>query len=590
MSYDIISNRGYNLYYCGGKTLLKINKNFIIILFLAAITFLYTSILFGSNQLALTSDSSFHFSRVEEIYHNLRGHHLLTFIASYTFNHTGVGNFLFYPTVFLYPWAFLRFYFNPISAFFIWYGLFLFITLTIAYYSMYSFSKNRGRSLIFALIYTIAPYHLHLGLYNYVLGEFIAYTFVPLIFLGAYNVFWKNFKKWPQLAIGMSLLLYSHLLSVYLISMILTGLVISKIIIQRRFESERILALCKSIGLTLLLSSFIIVPFITDFIGQNLASPKKGFDLLMSFDEMIVASVSNTISINHSIGIIMLITALLGWYFVRKSIVEKNIYIIGIIFLCLSTTLVPWGLLDHSHTALNILGEIQFPYRFNTYSSFFLSITASLVLSQLLEQFKTNYLRKIAIISFVFFSIVGYYGSIQSIFDRVLAANQNYLLESKGAPIPLPINALVDKSNYNNIFSYLVLNGETDYYPKYADKDTGSYNQSIYNNYVIIGKREIKLVPKTVPNTIIYQVHKSGKEENINLPIIDYNRTQVKLNNKRVTHTKSFRGTVEVKSAQKNNKITVTYQPSKLFYFSLFISCLTWIALMIRFFVGKLKR
>ncbi|WP_051006473.1 hypothetical protein [Liquorilactobacillus vini] len=531
--------------------------------------------------MALTSDSSFHFSRVEEIYRNLSEHHLFTFIASHTFNHTGVGNFLFYPAVFLYPWAFLKFWFTPINAFVIWYGLFIFTTMVIGYYSMLDFSKNKTRSFVFAIIYTIAPYHLHLGIYNYVLGEFIAYTFLPLVFLGAYHVFWKDVKKWPLLAIGISLLLYSHLLSVYLVSGTLICLLLGKIIIQKSFKLERIIALGKSAILAVLLSAFILVPFMTDFIGQKIAAPQKGFGFLMTMQQLIDPSISNTISINRSVGIVVLLAAIFGWYFVKKNPVEISIYCIGIVFLLLATTIVPWGLFEHNKFILNMIGEIQFPYRFNAYSSLFLSATASLGISQLIERFSVDYLKKSAWVAFVLVSIIGYYGSIQPVFDRITAANHNFLTENKGNLTSLPINALINKNNYNNIFSYLVLYGETDYYYEYSAKDTLAYNQSIYNNQVFLGKKVIKLVPKVGTNAITYQVHKNKLENSINLPVIAYNHTQVKVNGKQVNYTRSFRGTVQVKTKLQNNRITVSYQPSKLFYIAVIVCWLTWAGLAV---------
>ncbi|KRM05517.1 hypothetical protein FC89_GL001216 [Liquorilactobacillus ghanensis DSM 18630] len=561
------------------KKLQKLKNNLLIIFIFALITFVYTIVLLHVGQLALTSDSSFHFSRVEEIYRNLSEHHLFTFIASYTFNHTGVGNFLFYPAVFLYPWALLRFWFNPINAFIIWYGMFIFATLAIGYYSMLDFSKSKTRSFIFAIIYTIAPYHLYLGIYNYVLGEFVAYTFLPLVFLGAYHVFWKDTQKWPLLAIGISLLLYSHLLSVYLVGLILVCLLLGKLIVQRNFKLERILALGKSVILAILLSSFILVPFVTDFMNQKIAAPKGGFFFLMTAQQLIDPSISNTIAINRSVGIVILLTAFLGWYFVKENPRERTIYFIGLILLCSSTTLIPWSSFKHNTIILNIIGKIQFPYRLNSYSSLFLSSTASLGISQLMEHTNWKYPKKFVWVAFVLLSFIGYYGSIQPVFDRIIAANHNFLTKDKGNLISLPINALINKNNYNNIFSYLVLYGETDYYHKYPAKDAMAYNQSIYNNQVILGKRVVKATPKVSANKITYLVHKNKTEKNINLPVIAYNHTQVKLNGKRVNYTRSFRGTVQVKTKQKNNQVTVSYQPSKFFYVSLIVCWLTWAGL-----------
>ena len=47
---------------------------------------------------------------------------------------------------------------------------------------MKHFSNNQFRSLIFALLYTFATYHWYLSPLNWVIGEFIAYGFIPLVF------------------------------------------------------------------------------------------------------------------------------------------------------------------------------------------------------------------------------------------------------------------------------------------------------------------------------------------------------------------------------------------------------------------------
>lgn len=77
----------------------------IVFCFLLITVFMTYPMLWTGN-IIVYSDWSFHGMRVEQIFLNMKRSHLLTFIATDTFQHTGVGNFLFYPTVFLYPWAF----------------------------------------------------------------------------------------------------------------------------------------------------------------------------------------------------------------------------------------------------------------------------------------------------------------------------------------------------------------------------------------------------------------------------------------------------------------------------------------------------
>lgn len=61
----------------------------------------YVFFLYKTQKLGIDSDGSFHFSRVEEIYQNLKAGELFTFIVTHTFHNSGVGSFLFYPTIFV---------------------------------------------------------------------------------------------------------------------------------------------------------------------------------------------------------------------------------------------------------------------------------------------------------------------------------------------------------------------------------------------------------------------------------------------------------------------------------------------------------
>ena len=86
------------------KTEVRERKDNIIYLFLFFLMSFVTVLPFlHYGKIFAVSDWSFHASRVEQIYRNLKEGQFFTFIATSTFNHSGVGSFLFYPTVFIYP-------------------------------------------------------------------------------------------------------------------------------------------------------------------------------------------------------------------------------------------------------------------------------------------------------------------------------------------------------------------------------------------------------------------------------------------------------------------------------------------------------
>ena len=53
------------------------------------------------------------------------------------------------------------------------------------------------------------------------------------------------------------------------------------------------------------------------------------------------------------------------------------------------------------------------------------------------------------------------------------------------------------------------------------------------------------------------------------------------LNGRNVNYTVSPRGTVMVDGNKGNNKISVTYQPSKLLYVGIIVATITWLGLFV---------
>ena len=80
---------------------------------------------------------------------------------------------------------------------------------------------------------------------------------------------------------------------------------------------------------------------------------------------------------------------------------------------------------------------------------------------------------------------------------------------------------------------------------------------------------------------------KTNKKEKIDIPVLAYKRTKVILNGKDIDYTISSRGTVMVDGNKGNNRISVTYQPSKLLYVGIIVSFITWIGLLIGLIFSK---
>lgn len=573
----------------------NVKVNLIILLFFGVFTTLLTVVFIKLGTIILNSDGSFHFSRLEELYQDFRSGSM-TFIASHTFNNTGVGTFLFYPSILLYPWVILRLIFSPVTAFYVWYGLMLFVTMCIAYYSMWLFDKDRIRAIFFGVLYSIFPYHIHLGVVHTVIGEFLAYTFIPLFFIGLYYCLIDN-KKWYLLGMGWSLILYSHVISAYITLLCAVVISIIYIIINPNSIKRTVVNLSKNIILVILLTLFILVPFITDFINAGINSPNsETFGFLDTLQNIVGISLTNTTDSNKSIGILALFTVIVGWYFVKESSAkEKVIYGLGIFFLLCTSTIIPWQLFNNTIVG-KILGVIQFPYRLNTYVGMFLMATFSLVISRFIHSIANKKVKVLLNVGIMTFLIISYYGSLTGLFVKIHSSQDNLLKNNTELTTFIPNDAVIKKENYNNIFKYIILYGEMDYYPKAAinrfwnnvsEEINPKINSILLHKVIINGKREVKN-PKVAANYIEYNV-KVNKKEKIDVPVLAYKRTRVMLNGKNVGYTASSRGTVMVDGEKGNNKISVTYQPSKIFYVSIAISAITWIGLFVGIIFSKRK-
>ncbi|WP_289576684.1 hypothetical protein [Limosilactobacillus pontis] len=525
-------------------------------------------------KIAENGDWLFHAARVEQIYSNLRHGQFFTFIATDTFHHSGVGSFIFYPTVFFYPWAFLRFFFNPITAFYLWYGGITLLGLLVSYYSMKAFCNNQNLAFLFAVVYIFNPYRLYLGFWP--LGEFVAASFLPLVFLGFYRVFFERGKipGYVTLAIGMSLLLLTHLVSVIItIEIFLVILIVAGFFIGYR---KLILQNGRGIVLSVLLTILLTLPFLylfcSEYLGGKVTSTYFGINmnLIKPLSYTIGESLSNT---TNGIGLILVVTLFIGWYFCRNSKRQAFIYGMGIFLLLLSSSIFPWYVFKNT-----ALGVIQMPYRYLEFSCLFLSVIAADILYRFFCH--AFYPRQLSRVSLVVVTIAGmlglYMAAMQGAFT--LVRNAPTALQKTVSPgKALPDFTILNPVNYDRQFAYSAPQGETDYYPK-ATVNSGMQN-TIINQTTYVGRKTRPASPAGFPNRVVYQ-YNLGKRVSIDLPFIAYRKTYLKVNGRTTNYRISNRGTVIIPKTRLHlgtNRVQVGYDPGWLFYVTLLVTGVSWL-------------
>lgn len=558
-----INQRGYNL---------LAGLSFLIL------SFIYVFVFIKMGKLQVVSDGSFHLARVEEIYDNFRDGSFFTFVATHEFHHSGVGNFLFYPSVYLYIWAAFRLFLNPITSYYTWIGLFLFITMMVSYFSMMDFSNtNKKRSYVFALLYTLANYHFYLGIANETLGEYQAYSFLPLLFLGIYHLLWGNDKKWYIAPIGLALISYAHILSVYISVGFAIILFMCKLIWSKKVSKKRLIAIIKAIGLATLLVGVILVPFITDLMNGNIQSPIITILFNQTLMDIVNSSFNNLLT--KTISPALLLGMLFVFPFIKKDKKEFLIYLSGLLILGVSTTLFPWDLLGKT-SLMPIIGRIQFPYRLLPYATVLMSVSVSYLVTVILNKKSSKY-KNIIVMLGIASLFSGLYYSQMSSYIFKLNDNNSYLKAPNKKVEMIPDEVIVNKNNYNNIFKYSVRYGETDYTHKQTFNgniiDSNKNAKTIMSQDVYLGNKKINVLKaenKPNKNNYVVKIDKSG---NLDIPFISYHKTYAKVNGKNVSIKESPRGGSMVKVNKGMNHIEIGYQPIKLFWILMIVSIISWL-------------
>lgn len=97
--------------------MIKIYKNYGYPILLVINVLLLYVYLFKAKVIPLGWDTQFHLNRIEELYRSTQAEHVFSSTGTYTFSSIGLAINRFYPYLFLYLFAILRFIFNPIIAY-----------------------------------------------------------------------------------------------------------------------------------------------------------------------------------------------------------------------------------------------------------------------------------------------------------------------------------------------------------------------------------------------------------------------------------------------------------------------------------------
>lgn len=347
------------------------------------------------------SDFAFHLNRIEGIRASLLSGQFPVRVHASTLDGFGYGAPLFYPELLLYIPALMRMAgVSLVTAC----KLFTVVMNVAAGWCMYLAAsrtlKQKEIGILAAVLYLTSVFRLGSGYCFAMYGWFMALSFLPLLYLGVYEILMGEWKHWGYAAAGFTLVLQNHILT----SAIATLLIVIACFVYHKtfFTKERLTAAAKAIGLTLLLNLWFIVPFLymmtepmnlqaLSFLFTDLTVP-----LAMMFKTFVAIgyqSVQEGWTLNNvmstaldsalvAANLVLLLPFL--WTGMKRSAIYRrqrsaalHMAVWGWSGAFLMSRLMPWKLLAKIPAIGTMLNYIQFPWRMFSFALLFLCMAGA---------------------------------------------------------------------------------------------------------------------------------------------------------------------------------------------------------------------
>ena len=498
----------------------KNKKTIITVIILLIITIISSIPIFYAHEALVEGhDLNFHLRRIEAVSENIKIGKMLPVYFNYL-NHFGYGNGLFYPDLFLYIPGFLHSkgitLINSCK-------IFIFLINFLSVFSMYlcikKITKDKKDGLLGAFLYGLSLYRF-IDMYERgALGETLAFIFVPLVILGMYKIFYDNYNEGFYLTIGLTGLLFSHVITAYMTIFLIIVITIFNVKKLKEKQIIKTLAIC--LLFSIMITAFFWLPMIEQLFSDkfNIASNVAIYENIVPFIALFMdfQPIIFDIWLPPGIGLIYYLYIII---YIKNYKKNKNntflnhIYAIGIITIIISFSKFIWKI----PIFYKVFKIIQFPWRCYSIATCLLIVGTVI----LIKTIKNKIIVKIGII----YTIIIFLTNCALMYINIYINNNMHddsIMFGEYLPIEL-------KDNYEDIVK------------NYTNKNI-RYNYE--NEKLIIDIKK-------------YQ-------EKIEVPLIYYKGYTVKdENNIEYKVSKNDKGLVEVRIPSDIKKITVYYEGTKI--------------------------
>lgn len=444
-----------------------------------------------------------------------------------------------------------------------------FLSMFLSGLFMYLFSKKLIKddylAVLSALIYMVFPFRLSELFVVDNLCECFTFMFLPLIFLGFYEILYnKNIKEFYLTFItGVTGLLLSHNIITLFTAVVCVLFVIFNY--KRVFTKGNLKPFLIAFAFILGISSFYVVPIIEQFILNDVAVFGAGAMTTGNFVKSYALDLAKFVpyKANQSIDglqfyitipvVVLFLVSL--FYLLKNREKNKKLYILfsffAVLALIFSTTIIEWEKLP------NFFLFIQYPWRLLIFSSFFMSLICPLCLRRV----KNNYKRTILI------GLIGFAIFCNSIFLNNFSRLENYN----------------DSDIETNEYS---ATANDEYFPRNAKNNHDYYVHRDDEAKILSGKYDVSINYKKSP-FIRFTISNYEDPGYVELPLLYYKGYTATYSNdptKQLDVKESGNGFVIVK-VNGNGTITINYTgttASKISYYLTIISFFAFLVFMNR--------
>ncbi|MBF0759292.1 hypothetical protein E4T91_11380 [Ligilactobacillus murinus] len=377
-----------------------------------------------------TTDGQIHFIRFEAITAALKNIEIPQLINFMGYQNVGQAFNGMYPwisgLIFILPKLFIS---KPIYALFVGFVLLNFVTILNTYLLARHLTTKIYWRLLGVMVYEFNSYHMIVMYGRNAVGEMLAYSFLPLVFLGYIQIMEGRRDGIWALGIGMGMILNSHVVSALFTFLILGIIELGRLFLKKISLAE--LVNCVYAGIVaIVVSCYSIANLLLIMHKNQLITPWKRLEQISVY-EMWRAMLNNSISdvITWNIGLVsfVIFVAMIVQIFKKEKEGSWKYWIIGAVtvyFLTLSWIPYPKQLGE------TFLGNIQFLGRLLSFVMIFIVIGMCLYLEVYGVELSQKFCVGIVGISLVIMSSAGVvtFHNTKGDYDvRYYLNNNNYL-------------------------------------------------------------------------------------------------------------------------------------------------------------------